>query len=214
MSINFIHADKYAKAIKIASKFTEKKTVRPILIFVNHTIDGEIQATNSQKLIRVKQIHGFKNDYLVHPNTLEFATGKFPDINDTYQIKETDAIIELNKDQIDIWLQIHRSINQLVRNSYKSEYVTLNFNEESVKLSVGMDNIIQIKLPYKNIKEHSELKVLTKIHYDQELFRDCLEAHSVLGTKKLEIRLSGFAKPVVLRGDSIVETVFLPMRVY
>lgn len=214
MSINFIHSDKYAKAIKIASKFTEKRTVRPILIFVNHTNEGEIQATNSQKLIRVKNIHGFKDSYLVHPTSLEFATGNYPNIDETYEIKKSDAIIELNKEQIDIWLQIHRSINQLVRQSYKTEHVTLKFDRESVMLMVGRDNTIQIHLPYKSAQEHSELSDLTKIHYDQELFRDCLAAHSILGTKNLEIRLSGVVRPVVLKGDSIVETVFTPMRGY
>lgn len=214
MSINFIHADQYAKAIRIASKFTEKRTVRPTLIFVNHTKDGEIQATNSQKLIRIKDIHGFEENFLVHPTTLEFATGKYPDVNKTYEINKSDAIIELNKEQIDIWLQIHRSINQLVRQSYKTGYVTLHFNKNGVQLMVGRDNVIQIQLPYKNFKEHDGMSDLTKIHYDQELFRDCLEAHSVLGTNKLEIRFSGFLNPVVLKGDSIVKTLFSPMKVY
>ena len=66
MKIQPIHSHKYADAIKIADKFTSKSNVRLMLQMVQHRDNGELIATDSYHAIKVKGVHGFKEEYLVN----------------------------------------------------------------------------------------------------------------------------------------------------
>src|SRR5690625_3849042 len=103
MTLKFIHSIKYADAIKVASKFTATNGRRPIFLFVNHKKDGAIEATDSMAFMQVKYIPGFDKNYLVHPKTLEFATGNYPNLDDAIGKYGDDTVITLNKKQISIW---------------------------------------------------------------------------------------------------------------
>src|SRR5690625_2928974 len=130
-SFEFLHSPKYGQAMKVAKKFTTNNARRPILTFVNHDKDGSIVATDGCRAVRVKDIHGFKEDYLIHPHTLEFAKGKFPDTEKIFDDLKGESTIRLNKEQIKIWLQMHKSLNQFIRNIYGTNYhVTLEFAED------------------------------------------------------------------------------------
>lgn len=210
MSLNFIHSDKYADAIKVASKFTGTNSRRPTLLFVNHDKDGSIVATDSHKLIKVNNIHGFDANYLVHPKTLEFATGNYPDVEKSLGASVDEPTkIELNKEQIAIWLQLHRSINQLAKHYEQRNRVVNLLAGEGIMLTIGKENHVDMDLPFQNIVGKESF------NYNAEYMRDCLEVHHVLGTENLDIIINGPMRPVQLIGDGgAVLSGLVPVRIY
>ena len=209
MTLNFIHSDKYADAIKVASKFTETNNHRPILLFVNHRTDGMIEATDSKAFIQIKNIHGFDKNYLVHPKTLEFATGNYPNLDKSIGEYGDDTVITLNKKQISIWLQLHRSINQLSKSFDPfNRTVHMDINKQ-ISLSIGDVNAVDIDLPSEAIGGKGVF------NYNVEFMRNCLEVHQVLGTNELQINVRGKYQPVVLC-DTKRDVVcgFSPIRTY
>lgn len=200
--LEFIHSDKYSDAIKVAKKFTSTNTNRPSLIFVHHSKDGSIEATDSHRLIRIKNIHGFDKDYLVHPNTLEFATGHYPEINQMVETNQGETTIRLNKEQLKIWLQMHRSLNQLVnRTYYKNKPVTLSVEDE-LKISIidtdDSPNNISIDLPYEIYNNTLKDEDLPSVNYNAAYMRDCLEAHEKMGSEYVDIVINHPFKPMLI----------------
>lgn len=209
MNLNFIHSDKYADAMKVASKFTGIDSRRPMLLFVNHRTDGMIEATDSIAFIQVKNIHGFDENYLVHPKTLEFATGNYPNLDKPIGEYGDDTVITLNKKQIAIWLQLNRSINQLSK-SFDPFNRTVHMDiDKQVSLSIGDVNAVDIDLPSEAISGNGVF------NYNVEFMRNCLEVHQVLGTNELQIHVRGKYQPVVLCDEKRdVVCGFLPIRRY
>lgn len=205
--MDLIHSDKYADAIKIASKFTSKHSGRPILLFVNHKEDGSMEATDSHTFVKVKNIHGFKTNYLVHPKTLEFATGNYPDLTRAIGGVDKPTKVELTKEQIAIWLQLHRSINQLSKH-YDPQNRTVNLNaDKGILLTIGKKNHVDMDLPFRNVIGSGS------VNYNAEYMRNCLEAHHVLGTEKIELLINGKMRPIILSGDDVISGL-TPIRVY
>lgn len=192
MTLNFIHSNQYSDAMKVASKFTGKHKGRPLLFFVNHKEDGTIEATDSIAFVRIEKMHGFDKDYLVHPKTLEFATGSYPDLERAIGNYGEDTVITLNKKQISIWLQLHRSINQLSK-SFDPINRTVQMNvDKNISLSIGDDDSVNINLPSGNVSGEG------LFHYNAEIMRNCLEVHQILGTDELQIHVRGKYQPIVL----------------
>lgn len=206
--MEFIHTDKYGQAFKIAEKFVSSHKHRPVLTYINHVSDGTMFATDSHVAIKIKDIHGFKEDYLVNPHTIDFAKGNYPDVDRIIKLPETDFTIKLNKEQIRIWLQMHRSLNQVIKQSYKGRnYVTLEFNEV-INLKIDDKNEITVNLPYEDYNKPEELK---NISYNVAYMRDCLEAHTVMESESVEITVNGM-KPIFLDNKVDVVSLVLPVR--
>src|SRR5690625_5125365 len=101
-SLNFIHKDNYGEAMKVAKKFTDKGTFRPILQFVLHDKNKSIYATDSHRAIQIKDIHGFNKDYLGNPNKMEIETRNYTEIDDKINLYGREKVITITKEQIGI----------------------------------------------------------------------------------------------------------------
>ncbi|MDF2859618.1 MAG: hypothetical protein K0Q87_5469, partial [Neobacillus sp.] len=77
--IEFIHKDQYGIALEVAKKFANKNDNRPIINYVFHAANGDMIATDSHRMICIKEMHGFEKDYLIHPSTFMVAKGKYPE---------------------------------------------------------------------------------------------------------------------------------------
>jgi len=210
-SLNFIHKDNYGEAMKVAKKFTDKGTFRPILQFVLHDKNKSIYATDSHRAIQIKDIHGFDKDYLVHPNTLEFATGNYPEIDDKINFSGGEKVITLTKEQIGIWLQMHRSLNQVIRQSYKGrEHVSIEF-KENIQLKINGENEITINLPYEEYHRKEDVDVIS---YNVTYMRDCLEAHAKLGSNHVDLIIKSKMRPIAIDNGDNVRCLLLPVRIY
>lgn len=207
--MQILHNEKYGAALQIAKKFTGDSTARMILMFVNHEADGTIVATDSHRLIRIKNIHGFDKDYLVNPHTFEIATGQYPDTNRVIpEFKK--ATITLNEVQIKLWLQIHKSLNQMskaIKRGHKS--ATLRMNESRFEFELDGTEV-KMQAPCESYK----FQDVTFIAYQIEYMRDSLEAHHKLGTKTLQIQIESSFKTMVLSDNERIETAIVPLRRY
>ncbi|WP_188453768.1 hypothetical protein [Virgibacillus oceani] len=146
--IEYIHSDKYGEALKVAKKFTGNGNLRPLLTFVQHNKNGSIVATDSRRAIRISNIHGFDETHLIHPHTVEFAKGKFPETAKLFDDTKGETTIQLNRFQIKVWLQMHKSINQLIKKAFgRYSNVSLELGEE-INFRIKGENEVAFKLPY------------------------------------------------------------------
>ncbi|MGG1152778.1 hypothetical protein [Bacillus wiedmannii] len=207
--MQMLHNEKYGVALQLAKKFTGDSPARMTLMFVNHEADGTLVATDGHRLIRIKNIHGFDKGYLVNPHTFEIATGQYPDTNRVIpEFKK--ATITLNEEQIKLWLQIYKSLNQMskaIKCGHKS--VTLRMNESGFEFELDGTEV-KMKAPC----ESYEFQNVEYIAYQTEYMRDSLEAHHKLGTKTLQIQIESSFKTMVLTDNQRVETAIVPLRRY
>lgn len=210
-SIEYLHGNKYPKAMKIAKKFVGKSALRPVLLFTHHRKDGAITATDSHKAIIINDIHGFNENYLVHPNTGEFGKGDYPDVEKQLHTDGYETAIKLNEDNLKVWLQIHKSINQLTKSIYGSNTpVKLSFSDElKLKIDDKNGNELSIDLPHKRFNKQNH-----SINYRPELMRDALEAHVVMGSKNVSIKMRGEVRAIHLDNGKDVRTVVMPTRIF
>lgn len=209
-SMELLHGEKYPEAMKVAKKFVSKNALRPVLLFTQHRKDGAIIATDSHKAVIINDIHGFKEDYLVHPRTNEFAKGNYPEMNETLNTEDYKTSIKLNLDQVKVWLQVHKSINQLTKSVYGSnQHVTLKLEKDlSSEIDDKNGNKMTFNLPY---MFYDNLGY--NINYKPELMRDALEAHVAMEAENIEIKVNGKLRPIHLESEN-VKSVVMPARVY
>jgi DNA polymerase III sliding clamp (beta) subunit (PCNA family) len=211
-SIEFVHGDLYGIALEVAKKFVCKSDTRPILTYVSHAANGDLIATDSHRMIRIRGIHGFKEDYLVNPKSFMFAKGNFPETEKLSGIENHQATIVLTKEHIKLWLQLFKSINQTMTVlKDRNKTVRLCFaegKEEAVNVELG-DHGIKMSMPC--IATYPGFDVVS---FNVEYIRDALEAHFKLNSEQLTFYFHGNMRPIVLDDDANVRTLILPVRTY
>lgn len=211
--IEFVHHDLYGVAMDITKKFISKRDTRPILKYALHTSTGDVLATDSHKAIHLRGIHGFKEEYLVSPKNLMFAKGDYPNLYNVIDIKEHKEAILLNSDQIKLWLQIFKSINNTIKNmKSRINHVVLNLRESNLNVEVQIDS----ENKYSTVLPYTELIIpdFHQISFSAEFMRDALEAHSKLNSESLTIYFKGKLRPIILDDAKMVKTLILPVRTY
>lgn len=204
-----IHSDKYADAVRMAKKFTANPGARMVLTMVQHMKDGSIRATDSHRLLVVRDVHRFKEEYLVNPSTLEFATGKYPETEKLIP-KKRKNVFKLNADQIKLWLQMHKSMNQVAKAAKTRNDITVKMTPDNFIFEVNHTEIT-FNLP---VEEYHHNKKVEKITYQAGYMRDVLESHSKLGSEELYIHMDSQMKPMVLDNQDDVLGIVLPVRTY
>lgn len=208
-TLEMVHPSKYAAAISVAQKFTSKSNLRMMLQLVFHKNNGDLIATDSRHLIKVTKAHGFTEDFLVNTKSLEFAKGDYPETDNVFPT-EHKSIIRLNQDQIKIWLQMHKSMNQMSKLKSIRNDILIKFSENSIDFELK-NNGISFKLPFEEFVFHQDI---TSISYQVELMKNALEAHATLNSQELLISMSSSMKPILLDNQSDVQAIVLPLRVY
>lgn len=211
--LEFVHKDSYGVAIEVVKKFVADGFTRPILNYSFHTKDGAILATDSHRAIEIRDIHGFKEDYLVNPKNYMFAKGVFPDLYKLISIDKHILTISLNKEQIKLWLQLFKSINntlKMMKSSSRNKVVVFRFTDKNIEAEVRVDseNSFKTILPAANIVKPD----FEKICFSAEYMRDALEAHFKLNSEKLNIYFHGQMRPILMDDEVQVKTLILPVR--
>lgn len=207
IDFKLVHGDLYSTALEITKKWVSKHKVRPVLTYAQHTEDGDIVATDSHRMIRVRKIHGFKEEYLVDPKHFNFAKGNYPDV-DRLIPKDGVEVIVLSKEHIKLWLQLFKSMNQTLR-IMKTHMgtVRMNFKESHIEMELP-EHDVSIKLPH-DVYQKPEMEVVS---FQAEYMRDALEAHFKLDSEQLTFYFNGPMKPIMMNDDASVTTLILPVR--
>lgn len=210
--LNFVHGNLYSTALELSRKFTTKNEIRPVLNYVHHTNDGRMEATDSHRAIMFHDIHGFEKDYLVHPKTFNVATGDFPELPKLFENTDYEHVVTLSKEQIMLWLQLFRSINNTLRTmkvgqrTDSNKPVHLHFKQDYVNVTLaGLD--VSMKLPASVLKPGFE-----PIAVNAEFIRDTMEVFSKMETQEIDIRLCGALRPILFEDKGKIEILVLPIR--
>lgn len=213
--LEFVHKDLYGIAIEVVRKFVGKELSRPVLTYALHDKNGDMLATDSHKAIHIKDIHGFKEDYLVNPKNHMFARGDFPDLYKVIGSENHKKSITLNKEQLKLWLQIFRSINntfKMMKSISRNKCVNMSFADNSVMVEAKIDheNSFKTILPVSELVK-PEFDVIT---VSSEIMRDALEAHFKLNSDIINIYFHGQMRPIIMNDEIQVKTIVLPVRTF
>jgi PII-like signaling protein len=211
-SFEMVHHADYSIAVNVAKKFLGKSDLRLILRFINHLEDGSITATDSHGAIVVRNIHGYKENTLLNPNSLEIAKGNYPDVIKVVPPRENArVIIKLGKESLTKWLQIHKSMNQMNKVLKNNRgIISMVVDKENVNFEIKQHDV-SFKLPFDEIEN---LKEIGSISYSCEYMRDALEAHVSLNSKVVELQLHGGMSPFVFDDQERLQTMVLPVRTF
>lgn len=208
--LEFVHGELYSVALEVANKWVSKLEHRPNLTYAQHTKDGDIVATDSYRLIRIRGIHSFKEEYLVHPKTFTFAKGNYPDVERLEDRENHTEAIVLSKEHIKLWLQLFKSMNQTLRIMKDHRGIArMHFKEKHIEIELSVHKIF-IQLPHE-VYQKPEMNVIS---FNVEYMRDALEAHHKLNSEQLTIYFNGNMRPFVMDDDEAVMTLVLPVRTY
>jgi hypothetical protein len=207
-NFEYIHGDLYGVAMEVLKKWVAQNRTRPMLCYAQHTEDGDIVATDSHRLIHIKGIHGFKEEYLVDPKNFTFAKGDFPNTKDLRNPGGYKESLVLSKEHIQLWLQLFKSLNQTLRiMKDRLGTATIHFKEEHIEVELNRYKIF-VQLPYE-VYQKPDMKALT---LNVQYMRDALEAHLKMESEQIRIHLIGPMKPMILDDDKAVRTLILPVR--
>ena len=211
--IEFVHGDLYGVAMDVVKKYVSKHDTRPMLRYAHHKENGDIIATDSHRAIEIREIHGFKEPYLVDPKNFMLAKGNFPDVAQLISKENHVKAIELNKGQIRLWLQIFKSINQTLKVmsvADRNKVVRLHLAENSIEIELK-DLKMKMNLPFTSLEVPENFETIA---FSAEYMRDSLEAHFKMNSPKVEIYYKSPMNPMVLDDEVKVKTLVLPVRTY
>lgn len=209
-SLEFVHGDLYGVAMDVVKKWVSTQHSRPVLLFAQHTVAGDIVATDSHRLIHIRNIHGFKEEFLVDPKNFTFAKGHYPDTDKLSGLEEYTESIVLSKEHIKLWLQLFRSMNQTMRIMKERRGIAkMCFKENHVEIELSVHKII-IQLPHE-VYQKPDMEATS---FQVEYMRDALEAHAKLNSEQLTFHFRGPVKPIIMDDDKAVRTLILPVRTY
>jgi hypothetical protein len=142
-----------------------------------------------------------------------FAKGVFPDLYKVIIKDKHTLTISLNKEQIKLWLQLFKSINntlKMMKSSSLNKVVEFTFTDMNVEAKVQVDpeNSFKTVLPVSNIVKPD----FEKVCFSAQYMRDALEAHFKLNSEQLNIYFHGEMRTILLDDEIQVKTVILPVR--
>lgn len=208
--MEFIHKDTYPTALDLTKYFVSKSEVRPILMYTYHAPNGDLVACDTHTMLVARNCHGFSEDLLINPRTFMAAKGKYIDYKKI--VADTDAklgTIELSVEDLLIWRQMHRSMNQLAKGTKeKFGIIQMRYDGENLQFEVEGAGV-SFNLPFVAI---GATKTFT-VRYRIEHMRNCLNAHVALNDKKngVVIKMASPMAPVVVEQADVV-TMLTPIR--
>lgn len=207
----FIHDGLYGETMKVMKSFTGAHRSRPILNYVLHKDNGDVIATDSMTLLEVKNVHGFKEEVLIDPTTFMMAKGKYADLTNIGKQQGHKEAFKLNKEQIKLWTQLFKSINQTLKimkdprgaAEFKFTHGGVELNLEKLKVKMNMP-----------VQWCAATDSLESITFNAALMKKALEAHHKLGSEEITVYLYGKMRPIVTDDHVRVSTLVLPIRSY
>jgi hypothetical protein len=211
-TFEYVHHDLYGVALEVAKKFVSKSDERPILKYTFHAANGDLIATDTHRLIHIKGIHGFKEDFLVNPKNYMFAKGNYFDTEKVSSADGYEKSIVLKKYHIKLWLHVFKSIEKIkkeIKDGSKTVKMELKENEIFIS-SDAFNDVLKMQVPF----DEYEKPNFDSILFNPEYMKDALEAHFKLNSNELTIYFKGQFVPIILDDGVMVKTLVLPHRAY
>lgn len=213
-NMEFVHHHLYGQALSVLKNFVSQSETRPVLQYARHTEDGDAFATDSHRAIQIKNIHGYQEEFLVHPKSGTLARGgNYPDITQLINREEgLVPIFKLNNEQVKVWLQVFKSIIQtlkVMKEHYRPQ-VIMRFKGSAVRAAYS-SQLVLVHLPCEVIGSKENLE---EIILHPGYMKDLLDAHQKLESKEVTFYIDGPLKPIASDDGERVRTLLLPIRTY
>lgn len=213
--ITFIHDNLYADALKMAKGVVSKSHTRPILMYSLHTEDGTMWATDSHRLLRIKNIHGYTEETLVLPQSGMIAKGgNFPRLDSLIKGAESDCkpALVLNKEQISIWMNIFKGAHATLKalKAFRNNVVDMRTNSGCIEI-VFLEEQVKFTLPGEIVEDAFDYE---KISFNAEYMKQALETFMLMGSEEVTISIENMNKPFLLTDSKKVDYMILPVRTY
>lgn len=206
-NLTFIHNDLYGTSLNIAKKFVSKSQSRPILQYCFLRFDGSLFATNSQYALRIKDIHGFKEDLLINPFNNMQAKGNYPDMEKVIENVVVNPVIQLDKENLNLWYQIFKSVNQILK-TYKTRLTEVEIEiKENSLIIYYLSKKVKMEVPINTSPEN----VGKKLAFQSEFMMNALEVHIKLESKTVNFCCGTRNNPFTLDSEK-ARVLILPIR--
>lgn len=205
--IKIVGYERLTPAINVAKKFVYKgRYSRPVLTYVALKANGEIHATDSHRLLILKEIHSYQEELLLNPKTLELVKGyKYPEVEHLAQSNNTKATFLLTKLYAQ---QILPAIKFFKTNKY--ENIKFVFSKDSIVIS---DNATEITLQGFEFNINQNEEMVNEITFTTEYLLDAFEAFIKFSTdESISVFYQGSLRPFILENKEMTMVV-LPIRV-
>lgn len=207
--MELIHSDKYASALSLCKKFVSKQNFRILLTFVNHLANGNMVATDSHRMIILKNMHGYKEDTLVNPYSFEVAKGgTYPDTKRIVpEIEDTHILLDVA--QVEVWFSMFSALTKTLKSlKRKNSVVALQFQDSRFEFKTEIDNVI-FTLPK---TEYQKPKDIDVIFFNAQYMRDALEAHTLMKSQAVSFKFKSQYMPFLIDNEEDVQALVLPVR--
>lgn len=211
--LTFVHNNLYGEAMKVAKNFASQSLTRPILNYALHTEEGGLWATDSHRLIYIKDIHGYEDEVLVHAKSGTVAKGgNYPRLDQLISDaeKHTKPAIALNKELIILWMHLFKQMAATMKGvKERFNYVVkISFAEDAVEAEY-LSSKIRMKIPCEVIKKPESFETIS---FSAEYMKQALEAFIALESKTVTISFGGNHRPFILEDEERVKVMILPVR--
>lgn len=135
--IEVVGRERLTPAVEVAKKFVATGMSRPSLTYLELKDNGEVRATDSHRMIILKDIHLYKETILLNPKTLDLVKGlNYPDLRQLCKVHEehVQAKFQITKETAFKLIPALKFFNTKTKD-FRNNDVRINFVGDNIELS-------------------------------------------------------------------------------
>ena len=211
--IEVVGRERLTPAVEVAKKFVATCFSRPSLTYLELKDNGEVRATDSHRMIILKDIHLYRETVLMNPKTLDLVKGlNYPDLKQLCKVHEEHVQVKLQitKETAFKLIPALKFFGTKTKGTRNND-TRINFVGDNIELTC-LDTEMVIKdlnLELTQIKDASNL-----ITMNNKYMVDVLEAFVKFSSAEtIDVHHQGALRPFLMKNDEM-EMLILPIRTY
>ena len=211
--IEVVGRERLTPAVEVAKKFVSTCMSRPSLTYLELKDNGEVRATDSHRMIILKDIHLYKETVLMNPKTLDLVKGlNYPDLRQLCKVHEEhiQSKLQITKEAAFKLIPALKFFSAKTKGTRNND-TRINFADDNIELSCPDTEMVvkDLNLELDQIKDVSNL-----ITMSNKYMIDALEAFVKFSSaESINIHHQGALRPFLMMNDEM-EMLILPIRTY
>lgn len=211
--IEVVGRERLTPAVEVAKKFVSPSMSRPSLTYLELRDNGEVRATDSHRMIILKDIHLYKETILLNPKTLDLVKGlNYPDLRQLCKVHEehVQAKFQITKETAFKLIPALKFFNTKTKD-FRNNDVRINFVGDNIELSCPDTELVvkDLDIKLEQLKEISNLLTV-----NTKYMIEALEAFVKFSSAEtINVHHQGALRPFLMTNDEM-EMLILPIRTY
>lgn len=211
--IEVIGRERLTPAVEVAKKFVATGLNRPSLTYLELKDNGEVRATDSHRMIILKDIHLYKETILLNPKTLDLVKGlNYPDLRQLCKVHDehVQAKLQITKETAFKLIPALKFFSAKTKD-FRNNDARLNFVDDNIELSCPDTEMVlkDLSIKLEQIKDISNL-ITVNTKYMIEALEAFVKFSSV---ETIDIHHQGALRPFLMTNEEM-EMLILPIRTY